>query len=83
MCIRDRGWVALQAAGDGGLVWLVKLEGVDAVTDVRRDGDAIVARSDAYPFVLEWLIPIDDPRQITIERRRMNESALREPRSEA
>lgn len=77
------GWVALQAAADGGLVWLVKLEGVDAVNEVRRDGDAIVARSEAYPFVVEWLIPIDDPEQMTIERRRMNESMFREPRAEA
>lgn len=64
------GWVALQSAIDGAFVWLVKLERGEPVTTIRRAGNAIVARSEAYPFVVEWRIPIDEPEMITIERRR-------------
>jgi len=77
------GWVALLAANDDAFMWLVKLEGGEAVTSVRRDGDAIVARSEAYPFVVEWIIPIAEPEKITIERRRWAESTMGQARVEA
>jgi hypothetical protein len=66
----SEAWVALQAADDDALIWLVKLEGVDAVTQLRCDGDTIVARSEAYPYIVEWFIPILDPEAMVIERRR-------------
>lgn len=69
------GWVALHAAGDDALIWLVKLEGVDPVTEVRREGDTVVARSEAYPFTVEWRIPIADPERLTVDRRRVDHPA--------
>jgi hypothetical protein len=79
----SEAWVALRAGDDDALIWLVKLEGVDAVTEVRLDGDAIVARSVTHRAVVEWTIPIDAPEQIVIERRRRKEPSFEGSRIEA
>ena len=72
----SEAWVALQAADDGALIWLIKLEGVDAVTELRLGGDVIVARSVTYRAVVEWTIPIHAPEEIVIERRRKKEPSF-------
>lgn len=75
------GWIALQMASDGALVWLLKLEGGEAVTAIHREGDAIVARSEAYPLVVEWQIPIAEPEKLTIERYRSEVPTIGRPRA--
>lgn len=67
------GWVALQTASDDALVWIVKLAGGEAVTEIRFAGDALIARSEAYPFVVEWHIPVKNPEAVTISRRRWDD----------
>jgi len=67
------GWVALQTASDDALVWIVKLGGADAVTEIRFADDAVIARSEVYPFVVEWHIPVAHPEQVRISRRRWDD----------
>ncbi len=77
------GWVGLQAASDDALIWLVKLDGGEAITEIRHSGETIVARAEAYPYVVEWRIPIAAPEKLTIERRRWDTQAIGQARAQA
>jgi hypothetical protein len=55
------GFIAVQEAASGSLVWLLHLCESEAFVDVRFVGDTILAVSAAHPHRYQWQIPLHNP----------------------
>lgn len=60
------GWIAVQEAASGYLVWLIHLCESEAFVDVRLVGDLIVAVSAAHPHRYQWHIPLHHPELLQL-----------------
>ena len=62
------GYLALLNAEDGSLRWLLHSNSSEPFTHAIQVGNAIHAASADYITVRDWIIPIDEPWRLSVQR---------------
>ena len=62
-CWEGDGFVSVTMNSE--LAWVLLLEGAERFVEVTLEDEVLVARSEEYPFKMNWRIPVDSPQKLT------------------